>query len=358
MINTVNNKRANNLNDLLRITGAASIQVCSYINKSCCFDAICKDDYNVDFNKPIRTGSITKMVTAYAVAMLHEKKLLNIDSPANNYLNFNLYNPYINNHVITIRNLLNHTSSIVDNRNFYIDPNIYLSDRLNNLDYKDNNDFQYCNLNYVIIGEIIQNVTRQRYDKWVTNNIFKPLGINAVYITDKKSVQQIYKINIDKELKPSINYPDFVPDINYNNCSFISPQGGLHINMSDLVKLGRMFMKGYYENVEFINKKTLDTILCNDNKLIYANDGFITYYALGFQVFTQKNKDKVFYNNSSLSFGHFATSFGIVGGMFMCPDKDKVIAYCINGCNRYVAMQNGNYSIYSQVEEWIMRRYS
>ena len=79
----------------------------------------CKTPTN---NTIYMAGSISKTITATAIFQLCEKHLLNIDDPLSKYVHFEFKNPYYPATNITIKMLLNHTSSIKDSNISYIAP--------------------------------------------------------------------------------------------------------------------------------------------------------------------------------------------------------------------------------------------
>jgi CubicO group peptidase (beta-lactamase class C family) len=129
-------------------------------------------------------ASITKVITATAVLMLHERKMLNINSNIEDYLpDF----PYKNIHV---KELLNHRSGLpnylyVLNSELYA-PNYHMSNadmyemfvtRKPGLYYKPNYRFNYCNTNYAILALLIEKVSGKTYSQFLKEELFTPLGM-------------------------------------------------------------------------------------------------------------------------------------------------------------------------------------
>lgn len=59
-------------------------------------------------------GSISKTITGFCLMKLIQEGKLSLDTPINNFLPANIYNPYHPKIPITIKHLANHTSSIID----------------------------------------------------------------------------------------------------------------------------------------------------------------------------------------------------------------------------------------------------
>jgi CubicO group peptidase (beta-lactamase class C family) len=129
-------------------------------------------------------ASVSKVITATAVLMLHERELLDINLP------FKAYFPDFPYNDVTIKQLLNHRSGL---------PNyIYiLNKEICQPDYRMNNEemynyfvaknskpylkpdcrFNYCNTNYALLGLLIEKVSGTSYSSFLKEELFKPLGM-------------------------------------------------------------------------------------------------------------------------------------------------------------------------------------
>lgn len=141
----------------------------------------------IDWSTTFNTFSVTKTFSALAILQLAEKGELNIEDSVYRYLpNF----PYP--HDITIRQLMSHTSGIPN-------PNplswIHLNEKHETFDRdkffdqifekhpdtksKPNEKFAYSNLGYLLLGQIIEQVSGLRYEDYIRKNILQPLDIQA-----------------------------------------------------------------------------------------------------------------------------------------------------------------------------------
>jgi CubicO group peptidase (beta-lactamase class C family) len=136
--------------------------------------------------------SMTKIPTAIAVMQLQEKGKLNIDDEVTKYLPwFDVKYPSTDSPAITIRNLLQHSSGLPDTVPAMIGwvhydettPNQtnvlkkYLPD-FNTLKFEPNTKAVYSNLNYMVLGAVIEAVTGQTYESFIIENILQPLGMS------------------------------------------------------------------------------------------------------------------------------------------------------------------------------------
>ncbi len=130
-----------------------------------------------------RLGSITKQFTAASILLLEERGKLKLDDPISKYIP----DAPAAWEKITIFHLLTHTSGIP---NFTSLPE-YKSLKLENtpvaktiatvrdkpLDFAPGERMSYSNSGYLVLGYTIERITGSSYEKFVTDNIFTPLGM-------------------------------------------------------------------------------------------------------------------------------------------------------------------------------------
>ena len=121
---------------------------------------------NIEKNQPntpltvFRLGSITKQFTAMAILQLYDKQMLQIDDYVEKY-----FPGTLNGNKITIKNLLTHTSGITESLD-------------KELAFTPGAQISYSNAGYNLLGKIIEKVSGLSYEKYLQENIFKPLGMN------------------------------------------------------------------------------------------------------------------------------------------------------------------------------------
>ncbi len=142
--------------------------------------------------------SMTKIPSAIAVMQLQEQGKLKLDDEVTRYLPwFEAHDASKNSQIITIRNLLQHTSGLPDTVPaiigwvHYDDASRDLTEfvkkhlhEYNKLRSKPGEKASYSNFNYMVLGAIIEAVAGQPYETYITQNILQPLGMsrtNFVY---------------------------------------------------------------------------------------------------------------------------------------------------------------------------------
>jgi CubicO group peptidase (beta-lactamase class C family) len=130
-----------------------------------------------------RLASVTKQFTAMAIMMLADRGKLSFDDPVTKVL------PgaptYMKN--ITVRNLLNHTSGIVDYESLIPDSQtVQVHDRdvlalLSTIDttyFPAGSKFQYSNSGFALLSLVVEALSGQPFAQFLKQNIFEPLGMN------------------------------------------------------------------------------------------------------------------------------------------------------------------------------------
>ncbi|MGC1206168.1 MAG: serine hydrolase domain-containing protein [Flavobacteriaceae bacterium] len=140
-------------------------------------------------------GSVSKQFTAMGIVLLHEKGLLSIDDDIRKHLpDMPDFGHTI---TITIRHMLHHTSGMRSlhamlglagwrdddsrtNEDLY---RFMLKQK--ELNFIPGDEFLYCNTGYMLMVNIIENVTKEKFPQWMKANVFDPLGMSDTYVEDR-----------------------------------------------------------------------------------------------------------------------------------------------------------------------------
>jgi CubicO group peptidase (beta-lactamase class C family) len=134
-------------------------------------------------NTKFRLGSVTKQFTAASILLLEERGKLSVADPLKKYMP----DAPAAWDKITIRHLLTHTSGIPNFTGFAdyqkLEPfpatptELVARFRDKPLDFQPGEKWNYSNSGYVLLGYLIEKITGDTYEKFVTENIFTPLGM-------------------------------------------------------------------------------------------------------------------------------------------------------------------------------------
>ena len=138
-------------------------------------------------------GSISKQFTATAILLLQEEGKLSIDDPVGKYI------PGLTRgNDVTIREILSHTSGYQDYwPEDYVMTTMMRPETADQiidtwgkkpLDFEPGTQWQYSNTNFVIAGRIVEVVSGEPYWNFLTEHIFRPLGMTSVWNSDMKKL--------------------------------------------------------------------------------------------------------------------------------------------------------------------------
>jgi len=315
--------------------------------------------YNPDYNdttirKPIPDdgvyviASISKSFIATAIMQLVEKRKVYLDADVNNYLEFKVRNPNFPYVPITVRMLLNHRSTINDKHYGWtlnqINPQKGIKWRECYDAFRPGTRFSYCNLNYSLLGSIIENVTGEKFFDYIDEHIVNPLGLNASYNITKIDSNKLVRAYIyDKKLKrfkkdPSIyNYKYYEDKLTQYELGLstacFSPSGGMKISVGDLAKWMMMHMNEGKYNGKRIIKKSSEREMWKGQGEDAPNDSFFSEYGLSFS-----HWNKIIEGESLI--GITGSAHGVQSIMFFNPRKKYGFVVICNGSTTGLKLNN------------------
>ncbi|WP_037879096.1 serine hydrolase domain-containing protein [Streptomyces sp. NRRL S-378] len=137
-----------------------------------------------------RAGSVTKAFTAAVVLQLAAEGRVDLDGPVRRHLPGTVPDRY---GAVTVRQLLNHTSGIPaadgpgdsfeaqwEHRFEVADPHAQIANAVaKEREFAPGTAQHYLNINYTVLGVLIEKLTGMRYEEAVGARILKPLGLHG-----------------------------------------------------------------------------------------------------------------------------------------------------------------------------------
>lgn len=351
----------------------------------------------VTIDDPVRVASVSKLVVTLGVMRLVEQGKLDLNQDVSHYLDFTLRNPAHPDTPITLAMLLSHTSSLKDDGEAYI---IRLGDSMEqrlSLDCGANEApraerimhpkgfastrvrgsfdgckartpsmwdqsaaqpghyFRYANINFGVVGTVIEKVTEQRFDQAMDRLVLRPMRLNACFNwgggcsnADAARAVVLYRPSGEVALddlggklpaclvyvKPGspCNLADY--RIGTNGALF-SPQGGLRISPRDLAKIGQMLANGGRANgFAFLKPASIaemrKTRWTYDGRNGDTEQGFYCAYGLATQIMGVAAhpacRDRLPGMNG-LWYGHAGDAYSLKSGLWVEAKTGKGIAY-------------------------------
>ena len=248
-------------------------------------------------NAQFRIASITKPLTATAILQLVETKQISLND---NLIKF--FPNYPNGKEITIYQLLSHTSGIPDwwesgmqestPSDFPMcqKPHLYIEQMEKKSLFEPGTFFSYSNTGYVLLGEIIEIVSKMKYEKYLSKYIFSIAGMRNTKLEYIENPQSGWVSGHTK--KPDSNVPFTDPDIYPMPFS----AGGLRSTTKDLLLFLNALENSKLISKEMFNKMTSYATVKNGNSThesIFIHNGEKPRfpnnikkfgYGLGFQI--------------------------------------------------------------------------
>ena len=279
-----------------------------------------------------RIASISKSFSATSIMQLVERKKLSLDDDISDLIGFKVRNPKYPDAAITIRLVLSHQSSINDSQGYFtldaINPSKNPDWAKCYNDYAPGAGYMYCNLNYNMIGAIIEKLSGERFDQYVKHHILDPLDLYGGYCVDSLDSSRfatLYEYNTDSTAflpAPAAYAPRREEIANYvlgYSTPVFSPTGGMKITATDLAKYMIMHMKqGRYNGKKIISKKSARLM----QSKIAEQEGY------GFAIMTS---DKIIEGKTIK--GHTGSAYGLFSAMFFHPKEKFGLVIITNGCD-------------------------
>lgn len=328
-------------------------------------------------NTRFRVASVSKQYTIFALMQLVEQGKVALDDDASAYLGFELRNPNYPDKPITVRMLAAHTSSLRDGDSYRISPERALEQFFiprgayyaNGIHFapigqEPGKYFAYCNLNYGVLGTIIEKVTGERFDLYLKRHVLQQLDTKADFVVSNLAAKEfanlgaIYRKNrVDGTWpeqgawratlddyhgqQPASDTIDFagrtygLKDYQLGtNATIFGPHGDLRITAEELSHGLQMLMEyGRYRGKQILRTESVEEIL----KKQWSYDGhngdtaggtFLSYglgeYLIGGPSHVCKNRDIELC-------GHTGEAWGLSAGVFFRPGTKDGFVYIMNG---------------------------
>lgn len=181
-------------------------------------------------------GSVAKQFTCFGIVLLEQEGKLSFDDDIKKFLSYvpDFGSP------ITVRHLIHHTSGLREiYTSLYIAGHqdgdlirqrdvIQLVKHQQELNFPPGEEFLYCNTSYALLAEIIEAVSGQSYEDFLSARIFKPLGMQNTYVMDRQG--KIFPNCAESYAKIRSTFIK-----KYDNCSMYG-QGGIYSTIQDMLR--------------------------------------------------------------------------------------------------------------------------
>lgn len=333
-----------------------------------------------------RMASVSKMFTVFTIMQLAEAGKLSLDEDVSEYLGFRLRHPSYPDVPVTLRQLASHTSGLRDGKVYSSPPSVGVQAFFRpGSPYWEGGAhfapagqapgayFTYCNLNYGLLGTVIEAVTGQRFDQYQKTHILKDLACRADYVPGNLEAPEFARLGTiyrkqDRQgrweekgpwqgimddfggVQPpretlSLQNP-YAQDVcqTYDlagyqpgtNATIFSPQGGLRLSLEELGHVLAMFLhEGRYAGRQVLRPASLQSMFSPQ----WTYDGHngdtcgqtLLTYGLGEFFVDGRGPARCCRTKAIDLWGHTGQAFGLLSGLFIRPGTGSGFAYVMNG---------------------------
>lgn len=257
---------------------------------------------------PFLLGSVSKSFTAVCVMQLAEQGKIDLNANISAYLPNATDGDWI-----TVSQLLNHTSGLGEYQtlgNYKI--------------INEQGSHHYANVNYSLLGKIIEAVSGKSYHDYIAENILEPLRLSHTTATLDKSLENGlidgYINYWGFHIKSSHQYPSS------ENAWITVPAGYLSSSTNDLGKYLQMYLNG---GNGILSEQSIDTMFYGDT--VYVDSEVPYWYGYGWTTVKEPLSEPVLRHAGLIETG--------TSCVFILPESGIAIAIAAN-VNDYFVTNN------------------
>ena len=353
---------------------------------------------------PFRVASVSKMIATTGFMRLVEKGRVNLEDDAGAHLGFPLRHPGYPDRPILVRHLLSHTSALRNGPSYPVPAGHHLREAFEPggrhwdggawfgpLDKAPGEWFAYADVNFCLIAQIIERLSGQRFDHYMSGAVLKPLGLDAGYnwsgvsqakrdraASARRWLDGQWTIQTDDPVpgapKVVFTKPGDGPSLAEaelplgENGFLFSPQGGLRVSLRDMDVLARMFRhRGALAGARIIDPASLARMEApvwrydsghpnGETGEGGADDGVFEGYGLGVEIPQARHAnagDAFFGPGSGHWRGHLGDAYGWMTGLFWNLRDGRTLVWAVNGM-RETERPRGRRSALTPAEETLI----
>jgi CubicO group peptidase (beta-lactamase class C family) len=283
-----------------------------------------QENFTVDTR--FHVGSLTKTLLATGVLRLVSQEVIELDTPASNYLpQLSFSNPWAETSQVTVRHLLDHTSGMNDAHMWQMfserpgpdtpliaafpDPQTQLQIRS-----RPGSRFSYSNMGYTLLGMIIETVVGGRYEAYLDQHTLAPL--------EMRDSTFAFTTQEGEDFDPMLAWGHVDDGSRYAASPiFLRPAGQFTSTATDLARFAKFLMgDGVISGQQFINEELMHS-RGRPFQTEAGNGGLEAGYSLGLG-----RRDR----HGVVGYCHGGNIVGFVAMLCVFPKEHKAFAYSVN----------------------------
>ena len=331
---------------------------------------------------PFRVASVSKMVATVGFMSLVDAGRIALDDDISDPLGFRLRHPALPDRPIRVRHLLSHTSGLRNGPSYPVPAGHALGEAFDPAGRHWDGGawfappgrgpgdwFAYADVNFCLIAQIIERLTGERFDRYMSSVVLGPLHLDAGYnwsgvsqakrdraASARRWLDGRWMAQTDGTVPaaPAVAFPqpadrpplaeaDLVPG---ENGFLFSPQGGLRVSLRDLDRLAVMFRSGgVLDGARVIGAASLERMQApawrfdparpnGETGEGGADGGVFAGYGLGVEVLQGRpgpGGDAFFGESSGDWRGHLGDAYGWMTGLFWYRRVGRTLVWALHG---------------------------
>ncbi|MGZ8301303.1 MAG: serine hydrolase domain-containing protein [Telluria sp.] len=341
-----------------------------------------------------RIASISKMMTTLGLMRLVDDGKLNLDADVANYLGYPLRNPNFPDRAITLRLLASHRSSLRDDAGYSFPAStslkalllpggeLYGSGAMWARNAAPGDYFSYSNLNWGVIGTIMERVTGERFDRLMRRVLLDPLGLRGGFNPSEFAPDELANLATlyrkrttdtevwdsagpwiaqvdDYSVKPPARPPGIDGYAVGTNATPFSPTGGLRISAHDMGVIMLMLMnEGRHQGRQLVSPATLAAMFSEqwsfDGKNGDTDKGLFNVWGIGNQHFPDREGMRLVEGGGFAGVGHLGEAYGLMSVFALDPANKDGMVMLAGGVSSDPEAYKGMYSAMPRFEEQVL----
>lgn len=332
------------LNALLKRYDTLGACVCvienGRITYTFCYGTLSPGGAPVTENTLFRVGSISKMVTAMGMMRLVEDGKADLDADLSDLFGFPVRNPQYPKDAITLRQLMSHTAGLRDNGAYNkalqgdVEPLEKLftgkaSSYLFATDSRPGTKMQYSNFGGGLLGALVETLSGETLDDYMSRTFFTPLGITAAYqaalLPAEAQVSDQYAMPAGRLAATVRSADDTVVAQASPQTDYVYSAGKLVLSAPDLAKLVIVLCDGgIYEETRVLKESSVALMRTVQNQI-----GSVTCDS-GWGLDMSILKDTMVEGRTL--YGHGGKANGMLCTAYFDPTDRTGVVMLTNGC--------------------------
>lgn len=262
---------------------------------------------------PFVIASVSKSITALATLQLVDRGLVSLDAPVTEYIDW--FTTADATASITVRQLLNQTSgfSTLDGVRDAFTPEVTLEERVRSiagfgLVSEPGAEFHYSNLNYAVLGLVVEEISGMGYGEFVDGEVFDPLGMDHSY-SDFALAQA------NGLATGTVTVFGIPVSVSQTAHPGLAPDGYLISTASDMARYVRFQMSdGTFDGRRLLSAENM--AIMHSPAVASPGGKYLDHYAMGWRTGS--------IDGQSL-FAHDGNTFGFHADVAVLPDLDAAV---------------------------------